>query len=254
LNGGYQKNRIIFWDEAAGTLDYQKSTGYPMFSGLYYKAIGIFHTQAEVDKYPHWNGARPGDVIFEDYNQDGKIDSKDRVRIYKSDVPRFTGGLTFNGQFKGFDLSLLFQGAAGAVRYISTESGEIGNFLQSFAENRWTVNNPDASGPRTFNRGNEYWVGQGNTYWLHKTNYIRLKNVELGYNLPASLIGKAGIQNVRIYVNAYNFLTWAPDLKEFDPEFGANNANSNATNNSISTSGQGYPLQKILNAGISVTF
>jgi hypothetical protein len=174
----------------------------------------------------------------------------------KSDVPRFTGGLTFSGQYKGFDLSLLLQGAAGAVRYISTESGEIGNFLQSFAEDRWTAANLDSKGPRTFNRGNEYWVGNGNTYWLHKTDYLRLKNLELGYSLPSSLLRRASIQNIRVYVNAYNLLTYSPDLKEFDPEFGANNngPTNNATNNSITTGGQGYPVQKIINTGISVTF
>jgi hypothetical protein len=115
------------------------------------------------------------------------------------------------------------------------------------------VDNPDAKGPRTFNRGNEYWTG-GNTYWLHKTDYVRLKNIELGYSLPASLLQRAKIQSLRVYVNAYNFLTYAPDLKEFDPEFGANNTNSNASNNNIGTSGQGYPVQKIINVGLSVTF
>ena len=254
LNGGYQKNKILFWDEAEGALDYQKSTGYPIYSGLYYNAIGIFRDQAAVDKYPHRGGARPGDVIFEDYNKDGVIDDKDRTRMTKSDIPRFTGGITFSGQYKGFDLSLLIQGAAGAVRTIGTESGEIGNFLQSFAEDRWTVDNPDAKGPRTFNRSNEYWVNQGNTFWLYKTDYVRLKNIELGYSLPASLLQRVKIQSLRVYVNAFNFLTYAPDLKEFDPEFGANNTNSNAGNNNIGTSGQGYPVQKIINVGLSVTF
>lgn len=246
LNGGYQKNRIDFWDEPAGAPDYQKTTGYPINSSLYYKAIGIFHTQADVEKYPHWSNARPGDVIFEDFSgpngkPDGKIDGWDRIRIYRSDIPRFTGGLTGNLQYRGFDLSLLVQGASGAVRYISTESGEIGNFLQSFAQDRWTTANPNASGPRTFNRGNEYWVGQANTYWLLKTDYIRLKNVELGYNLPSSLTSKAGIQNFRVYMNAYNLLTYSPGMKDFDPELGTG-------------SGQGYPLQKVINFGASITF
>lgn len=254
LNGGYQKNKIVFWDEAPGAPDYQRSTGYPIYSGLYYNAIGVFADQDAVDKYPHVTGARPGDIIFEDYNGDGAIDDKDRVRTTKSDVPRFTAGLSLGAQYKGFDLSILIQAASGAVRYISTESGEIGNFLQTFADDRWTTDNPDAKGPRTYNRGNEYWVSRGNTYWLHSTDYVRLKNFELGYSLPVSLLRSSGIQNVRVYVNAYNFLTWAPHLKEFDPELGANNANSNASNNNIGTSGTGYPVQKILNTGLSITF
>jgi TonB-linked SusC/RagA family outer membrane protein len=241
LNGGYQKNRIDFWDEPAGAPDYQKSTGYPIGSTLYYQAAGIYHDSAEVAKTPHLPGARPGDVIFADINGDGKIDANDRIRITKSDIPTFTGGITFAIRYKNFDISGLVQGATGAVRYISTESGEIGNFLQSFAENRWTDQNPNASGPRTFNRGNEYWVGNSNTYWLHKTDYVRLKNIEIGYNLPSSILRRSGIQNLRVYVNAYNLLTYAPDMKDFDPELGTG-------------SGQGYPLQKIINGGLSVTF
>jgi hypothetical protein len=142
--------------------------------------------------------------------------------------------------YKGFDFSILIQGAAGAVNYINTESGEIGNFLQSFYDHRWTEENPNATGPRTFNRSNEYWIGQRNTYWLHKTDYVRLKNIEVGYTMP-NFVQNWGISNLRVYVNAYNFLTYSPGYKDFDPELG-------------SGSGQGYPLQKIVNGGISVTF
>ncbi len=214
-----------------------------MNSGTYYKAIGIFNDEAEIAKYPYMANfnPKPGDVIFEDVSNDGKIDANDQIRVEKSDIPTFTGGITLGAQWKGFEFNMLIQGAAGAVRYISTESGEIGNFLKSFADERWTPSNPNASGPRTFNRGNEYWVGQGNTYWLRNTDYIRLKNVELAYSLPAGLIRRANIQNLRVYVNAFNLLTYSPDFKDWDPEMGTN-------------SGQGYPLQKIVNTGIALTF
>lgn len=241
INGGKQKNKILFWDEPPGAPDYQKSTGRPINSGLYYQAIGIFRTAADLAKYPHMSNARTGDIIFQDVNGDGEITADDRVRFDKSDMPTFTGGLTVALQFKGFDLSLLLQAATGAVRYISTESGEIGNFLKSFSDNRWTEQNPNASGPRTFNRGNEYWVAQGNTFWLHKTDYLRLQNFEIGYNLPGTLLDRIRVQKIRVYVNALNFLTYSPDMKDFDPELGTG-------------SGQGYPLQKIINGGISVTF
>jgi TonB-linked SusC/RagA family outer membrane protein len=247
INGGYAKNRILFWDETPGRPEYQLTTGRPIptdpynpDNDLYYQAIGIFADQAAVDAYPHWSGARPGDIIFKDVNEDGTIDANDRVRNDKSNTPTLTGGITAQLGYKGFDLSMLIQGAAGAVNYISTESGEIGNFLQSFHDNRWTEENPNASGPRVFNRSNEYWVGQRNTYWLRSTDYVRLKNIELGYSLP-EFTQKWGIQRMRVYVNAFNFLTYSPDYKDFDPELGAG-------------SGQGYPLQKIVNGGLSVTF
>ena len=241
LNGVYSKNKILFWDEPPGAPEYQQSTGRPIGSGLYYQAIGVFKDQAAIDAYPHWNGARPGDIIFEDYNDDGVINANDRVRHDNSRTPVFTGGLNFITNYKGFDLSVLFQGALGGVFYEGTESGDIGNFLNSFYEERWTPDAPSSEHPRTFNRGNEYWVNQGNTYWLHKTDYFRLKNIELGYTLPGSLTQRYLIQQLRLHVSAFNFLTYSPDMKDFDPE-------------NTRGDGHNYPLNKVLNVGLSVTF
>lgn len=241
LNGGYAKNEILFWDEAPGAPEYQRSTGAPINAATYYNAIGIFRDQAHVDSYPHFGSAEPGDVIFEDVNADGEINAKDMVRSDKTNIPRWTAGLNFGVSFKGFDLTALVQGAAGAQIYIQTESGTIGNFLNSFYENRWTEANPSSTTPRTFDRGAEYWASLPNTYWLQGTDYVRLKNIELGYSLPASLLDKVHIQGLRIYVNGYNLLTYSPDIEDFDPEMPAG-------------SGQEYPLQKIINTGISLTF
>lgn len=248
VNGGYQRNKITFWDESPGRPEYQRSTGNPIptdpfnpDNDLYYQAIGVFNDEAEVAANPHWTGARAGDIIFKDVNGDGAIDANDRVRNDRTNIPRFTGGFSINMQFKGFDLAVLFQGASGAVQYISTESGEIGNFLKDFYDNRWTAENPDASGPRTFNRTNEYWMNNRNTYFLHKTDYLRLKNIQLGYNLPVSLTNKIGMQNIRFYVSGLNLFTYSPDFRDFDPE----------TDNSAGTA---YPLQKVVNGGMTITF
>jgi TonB-linked SusC/RagA family outer membrane protein len=241
INGGYAKNKIDFWDEAPGKPGYQQSTGKPMNTSTYYQAIGVFADQAAIDKIPHWSGARPGDIIFKDVNGDGKIDANDQVRNDKTNIPTFTGGINLYMQYKGFDLSILGQGATGAVNYINTESGEIGNYLQSFAEGRWTSTNTSASKPRTYNRGNEYWVSQGNTYFLKKTDYLRLKNLQFGYTLPKKVIQKLGIQVFRVYVSGYNLITYSPDYKDFDPEASAG-------------SGQSYPLQRVVSAGLTLTF
>lgn len=241
LNGVYAKNKIEFWDEAPGAPDYQKSTGMPIDAGLYYQAIGIFRDEEHVASYPHWAGARPGDIIFKDYNGDKVIDGNDRVRNDKSKTPTFTGGLNIDLTYKNFDLSVLFQGAFGGVFQQTTESGDFGNFLQSFYDNRWTEDRRDAKFPRTYNRTNEYWVNQPNTFWLHKTDYVRLKNIELGYTLPSAFTNRFKIDNLRVYINAYNLLTFSPDMKDYDPE---------------NTSGSGYnhPLNKVVNFGLSVTF
>jgi TonB-linked SusC/RagA family outer membrane protein len=257
INGGYAKNKVLFWDESPGRPSYQQITGHPVptdivnnpDAALYYQAIGVFQSQDQIDKTPHWAGAIPGDIIFADVNNDGVIDANDRVRSYKTNVPTFTGGITIDLQYAGFDLSALFQGATGAVSYINTESGEIGNFLQSFADGRTT---PDhvTDKPRVFNRTNEYWVNNSNTYWLYNTDYFRLKNLQFGYSLPSSTTKKIGLQNLRVYLSGYNLFTISPDFKDFDPE--ANNSSS--TSPTTTTSGQTYPLQRVVSIGLSVTF
>ncbi|NJK97650.1 MAG: TonB-dependent receptor [Bacteroidales bacterium] len=148
VNGSYSKNKIIYWDETPGRPEYQQSTGKPMppdpnnpDGNMYYEAIGIFKDQAAIDAYPHWAGAQPGDIIFKDVNNDDVIDGLDRVRSEKNNMPRFTGGLSVNLQYKQFDLAMLFQGATGAQQYVSAESGEIGNYYKDFADNRWTPEN-----------------------------------------------------------------------------------------------------------------
>jgi TonB-linked SusC/RagA family outer membrane protein len=238
LNGSYAHNEIIFWDETPGIPDYQQSTGAPMGAGLYYEAIGIFEDQGAVDAYPHWAGAQPGDVRFRDVNDDGVIDGLDRVRSEKSGLPFYTGGLSASIYVGGFDASILFQGTAGAVAYISPESGEIGNYYNDYAVNRWTPTNPSSTYPRAWNRDNEYWRSQGNTFWLHNTDYIRLKNIEIGYNLPSSALNAMGIAGFRVYVNGLNLLTLSKE-KLIDPEL---------------TSGTAYPLQRIVNLGLTLTF
>lgn len=240
LNGGYSKNEVIFADESPTIIEWQQQTGRPWDTRVMYKAIGVFNDQAEIDAYPHWSGARPGDLIFEDVNGDGKIDDNDRIRLENNTIPRFQGGFTLDMQYKGFDFNLLFQGATGARSYIRTQSGDFGNFLQDFADGRWTTENPTAEKPRTFNREDEYWISQANTYWFRKTDYLRLKNVQLGYTFPSTLVERISMKSARLYVNAINLFT-IDDFKVFDPE----------TDNQDGTV---YPQKKTFNVGVNVTF
>jgi TonB-dependent starch-binding outer membrane protein SusC len=177
---------------------------------------------------------------YKDIDGDGAITDKDRVRMDNNDIPLFQGGMTLNMAFKSFDLSVLFQGAAGARQYVSAgESGNIGNFLLDIYENRWTIDNPSSVHPRIANRSDQYFSG-GNTYWFRSSDYIRLKNVELGYNLPPNLTERIGVKDLRLYVNGLNLLTW-DKLKVYDPE-------------TVSATGQYYPQARVINAGLNVTF
>lgn len=240
LNGGYAKNKILFWDEAPGFDPWQTSTGRPIGSELFYNAIGVFKDQAAVDAYPHWPGARPGDIIFEDVNRDNVIDGRDRVRQTKNNIPRFQGGLNIAAQYKAFDLAILFQGATGAKQYIQTQSGDFGNYLLDFAEGRWTTENPNSEKPRTFNREDEYWISQRNTYWYRSTDYLRLKNVSLGYTISQDIMKRVGMKSARLYVNAINLATF-DSFKVYDPE----------TDNAAGTV---YPQKQVYNAGVNLTF
>jgi TonB-linked SusC/RagA family outer membrane protein len=256
VNGGYAKNKILFYDEAPGAPAWQKATGHPFgasgspYNGaafLAYQYDGVFKDQKEIDANTiDYTGVtpslKPGDMKFKDVNHDGKINGDDQVRLNKTQDPTFTGGVNLKVGWKGFDLSVLFQGATGGLLWIGTESGDIGNYLQWSYDHQWTIDHPSSTDPRLANRNNTYFTSgnQLNTYFLRNSDYLRLKNVELGYNLPANLLKRATIQNLRIYVSGLNLVTW-DKMKIWDPE-------------STSGSGQYYPQARIINTGIRVTF
>jgi hypothetical protein len=121
------------------------------------------------------------------------------------------------------------------------------NYMKTFYDNRWTEENTDATYPRTFNRNDEYWVSSDNpnTFWLWKTDFIRLKNMEIGYTLPEIISRKIGLANLRIHAGGMNLITWSPDLEDFDPELEPKGDGF---------AGQGYPMQQILTVGINIGF
>nr|WP_157638008.1 SusC/RagA family TonB-linked outer membrane protein [Flexithrix dorotheae] len=243
-NGSYAKNKILFWDEAPGAPEWQQSTGRPINTGLYYKYDGVFKDQAEIDAEPLdysaiSNNLRPGDMKYVDYDGNGIIDADDRVRVDKNNVPTFQGGITGSVAWKNFDFSILFQGSAGAQIWVKTESGEIGNYTVERYENRWSPDNPSTVHPRLDNRGDQYWSG-GNDYFLRSTDYVRLKNMEIGYSFPAQIINKVGIENLRIYANGLNLVTW-DGLDVYDPE-------------STNSAGSYYPQARVMSMGLNLSF
>ena len=253
VNGGYAKNKILFWDETPGRPDYQLSTGHPIPNDindpdamLLYQYDGIFKDQKDVDAntldYTGVGGAGklfPGSMKFKDVNNDGKIDANDRIRSDKTTVPTFQGGLNLGLSYKFFDLSILFQNSSGGELFLQTESGTIGNYLQYNYDHRWTLDNPSSVDPRTVDRNNQYFSNR-NTYYMMSTDYVRLKNVEIGFTLPPDLGKKVGIKGLRLYANGLNLATWAKqDI--FDPE-------------SLNTSLQYYPQARVYNLGATVTF
>lgn len=246
LNGGYAQNRILFWDEAPGAPEWQRTTGRALNSYLVYEYDGVFRDQAEIDGNRIDYSAivktlRPGDMKYKDYNGDGKITPDDMYRLERTNLPLFQGGMNLTAAYKNFDLTILFQGAAGARQYVSLgESGNIGNYLREFYTNRWTIDNPSSVHPRIANRSDQYY-SNGNTYWLRSADYIRLKNFEVGYTIPEAIGRRVGLSNLRVYANGLNLFNILNKLDSFDPE----------TDNAL---GQYYPQARVMNFGASLRF
>jgi TonB-linked SusC/RagA family outer membrane protein len=245
VNGGYAKNKIIFWDEAPGAPAWQQSTGKPIKTDIYYIYDGVFRDMEDIannklDYSAITKTLRPGDMKYQDFNGDGKITPDDKVRRDKNSDPTFQGGFNFSLTYKDFDLSVLFQGATGGeIRVGTDESGSIGNFLEEFYEKRWSISNPSSVYPRLTDRSNQYY-SYNNTYWMRSTDYLRLKNVEVGYNLPSSICSKIGIGSLRVYANGMNLITWSK-IKMYDPE-------------AVNALGQYYPQARLINAGVLLSF
>ncbi|MBP6977865.1 MAG: TonB-dependent receptor [Bacteroidales bacterium] len=252
MNGLYSKNKLLFFDEIAGIPEYQQQTGHPIGGTLYYRVLGVYKTAGDLEAQPYGlNGvpAQLGDLIFEDVNKDGMVDSRDMVRSYKTGTPTVSGGLSATFRYRNFDMSLLFQGAFGAERYMRPTFSLEGNYLQSFYDNRWTPENADSDFPRIFDQYSAYWsnpTGVYNTFFVRKTDYVRLKNAEFGYTLPQSFLDKVRIETFRVYISGLNLLTFAPDLKDYDTD----------PEQTIRYQfyGESYPLQRTFTLGINLTF
>ncbi|THU39291.1 TonB-dependent receptor [Niastella caeni] len=241
-NFTFAKSKIIFMDEAAGVLPHQKQTGRPLNTSLLYNSLGIFRTADEIAKYPHLNGAQPGDLILEDYNKDGSITADDAVRTKYGNVPQITYGINMFADYKSFDISIVFAGQAQVSQFVLPEAGTVGNFYSSWADNRWSPSNPGGSFPRVDTRTSASVNGgrYPSTFWLNNAAFLRLKNVQLGYNVTSQLLTRMKMQSLRLYVSAFNLFT-ITKVKDYDPE-GDN------------YSGQFYPQQRIINVGIGLRF
>lgn len=221
------------------------SKGLPVGQVMGYQAIGFYNQNDNVNTIPHIAGYTPvpGDIKYKDLNGDGVINFLDQKPIGNTG-PLIFYGLNAGVSWKGFDLSVMLQGVQNRNLYINPASSQITEFyngygnVQSFHLNRWT---PETAATATYPR---LTVGgnQNNTavssFWMKNGNYLRIKNVELGYTLPSKILSKLKMQQLRLFVNAYNLVTWSHvDNLNIDPESGINSYFSN---------------QRIVNTGITI--
>lgn len=193
-----------------------------------------------------------GDIKYKDINNDGLIDSRDKVAIGAPKTPEIIYGFGFSLGYRDFDFNCFFQGSGQSSFFISpsdispfksvTTDGKKGNkaLLQFIADNHWSETNPNpyAEWPRLsavdIDNNN-----QSSTWWLRDGTFLRLKSAEIGYTLPQKYTKKAYMQNFRVYVSGTNLLCFS-NFKLWDTEMGG--------------SGLKYPLQRVFNLGLQVTF
>ena len=228
----YAKNKVLENDQPTPKFDYQDLRGYEIGYDLGYKSLGYFKDQADIDNSPKQNlglDPIPGDVKYQDTNNDGIVDVDDRVPIKCFSVPTFTGGLSLGINWKGFDFSMMFSGATGGTARLWAYDSSIIN-LQ-----RWTESNKDALLPIAHTSANNNVTSDWN---LMSTDYLKLRNIELGYTIPSHLLNRIKISSARVYINGQNIAVWDKMwLKDRDPE----------------SAGSGtlpYPLQRIFNIGL----
>jgi TonB-linked SusC/RagA family outer membrane protein len=259
-NFTYAKNKVIQMYETAVTRnDPRRSrTGRPYNTVFGYHALGLFTTADDkngdgfisaADGYnvTQFGTIRPGDIKYADISgpngvPDGKIDSYDETVIARPDVPAIIYGINVNASWKGFDLSMLFQGSGMSsfnVYGFMTVAGFNNNSNSSYEyyNNRWTPDHQDSKYPRAYSAPTNN-NGQSSDFWYVSSAYLRLRTVSLGYTIPAKISAKASLKNFRIYVTGQNMLTFGK-LKFTDPE---------------TTGEQGYPLQKVLLVGFNTSF
>jgi len=238
-NMSFAKSKIIYIDETPATEAYANATGHPLGAGLYYKSLGIFHTQAEIDAYPHQANTQVGDIKVADLNGDKKIDSNDQFRFDYTDTPQIVFGFNTNFQYKNFDLTLFFQGQTRAYHY-DGQFANLGdnnndNAFVAREEDHWTVDNPNGTMPRAGAN-----APGTTTFFLYDATFVRLKTAEFGYTLPKKIASIVGLSDLRIYASGFNLLTWAKSIKWEDPE--------------LSGDALYYPQQRVINVGVNVKF
>jgi TonB-dependent starch-binding outer membrane protein SusC len=241
-NLAFARNKIVEVDEPERNVPWQVRTGLPQGAHLIYKSAGIFRDWDHVNSMPHVAGARPGDIIIVDTDGDGQITPDDRQLFPLTTTPELTFGFSFNMGYRNWELRGLIQGHGNTLRYIYTDErqGTAGNYFQYDADGRWTPENTNATKPRAFERGEEYWRRSHITdHHYANASYARLKNLQLSYTLPQSLVSSIRLSNARVYASGQNLWLIYSGNKIMDPELG----------------GMGnYPIMRVMTLGAQVTF
>lgn len=251
LTFSHAKNEIKNMDEPALKTGYRKREGHAI--GQYFGLVcDGFVTQNDIDggKLPvsTFGNVQAGDMKYRDMNADGFIDERDETFIGYSDVPENTYALTLGASYKGWGFSIMFQGVDHVSRYYDAESMYAfinGGKVKEHHLQRWNPAKSESENLASARYPLLHYDSYGdhnqrqNSFFLKNGAFIRLKNIELSYTLPAKWSKVAGMSDCRLYVNANNLITWDHLDDLVDPE-------SNGSNR--------YPIMKTVNFGVNIKF
>lgn len=251
-NIAYNQNELIQLAGVDQIIDGRKirKLGESLDSWYGYKTNGLYQSKEDIANYPtntiYGKQIKPGDLRYVDITGDNKIDANDRT-ILGNSIPTIHFGFNFSIGYKNFDLIALFQGATGAYGYMDSDAiGAVNGDSQKPSKiflKRWNTNNKNTSFPRLIDNNTGPSMPQLSTtsFWLNKSDYLRLKNLQIGYNLPKEFLSRINITRLRFYYSAQNLFTITSYLKGWDPE-------------APSGRGSGYPVVMTNSFGINLTF
>ena len=253
----FSRNRLEYKAEVARKNSWRKETGKRLYENFVYVFDHFVANQDEADRlnkigYQPWGQLIPGDVVYKDLDRNGVIDDEDRTAMGNPRSPELMFGIPFGFQYKNFDFSVLLQGAtntsillngAAVFDFPQFEQDKIGRVKKMHLD-RWTPETAATAKYPALHYGTHDNNKNGNSsLFLYDASYLRLKNVEIGYNVSPNWLRKFHVQQARIYVQGLNLLTFDKlgDV-DIDPE---------------TKSGDGaswYPIQKVFNFVIDITF
>jgi len=252
LKGNYSfaRNKIIFRDEALNAAyPYLNRTGRRVGEIFGYKFLGFFNSQQEIDEWPQQfaKNQRPGDVKYADINGDGIVDENDQTPIANPTFPEVNYGFSGGFSWKGFDVSVLFQGVGNFSMPVGSEMllpfSAYGSAMD-YIKDRWYARSPDNNANAKIPRLTLNYADMSNYFnsslWIKDASYLRLRNLEFGYKIQNTALKRIGVSSMRLFLSGQNLFTW-DKLKFLDPEAEASQSLK-------------YPQLKVYNVGGSIQF
>lgn len=257
FNIGYNKNKVLSLGDNNTAIyggwnnsnTHVFMVGHPLRTYIMYDAVGVYQTEEDLRRYPTMTGQKVGDVRYRDVNRDGKIDENDKTIVGKA-RPDATWGLTNKFNYKNFDLTVTLTGQWGGHLYsllgrVTDNTGDAGrgNLTRKWLNSWFSEEEPgDGRTPYFLSTTTEDLY---DTRWLYKSDFVKIKNVMLGYNVPVS---KKFVRKIRTYFSIQNLWTWDKYEAGFSPE--ASTYGSKKTGYDYGS----YPMARIYTLGVNMEF